>query len=132
MSSSVCLVVCGALTWIMLVVASMSHSRGWTPEGVMLAFGNRDDMPKPSPFAARADRAAKNMVENLALFAAVLLAASLAGVPASATALPATIFTVSRLLYAPVYWAGIKFVRTAAWSVSLVGLAWIGGLALMQ
>lgn len=129
MSPALALAVAAGLAWTMLLVASLARSRGWTPAGMLIAFGNRDDVPEPSPAAARADRAAKNMVENLALFAAVLLAALWARVPESTLALPCEIFVGARLVYAPLYWAGVKFLRTLVWMISLVGLFWIAALA---
>lgn len=129
MSAAAALVGSALLTWSMLLVASLARSKGWTLPGMVLAVGNRDDMPEPTPFAARADRAAKNMVENLALFGAVHVAAVLAEVPADRLATPATIFFVARIAYAVAYWAGVKVLRTVLWSVSLVGIAWIALLA---
>jgi uncharacterized MAPEG superfamily protein len=124
------LIASALLTWTMLLFASMARSRGWTMDGLKVAFGNRDDVPEPSAFTERADRAAKNMLENLVLFAAVILAATLANVPQADLATPCGIFVVCRLAYAPLYWAGVKYLRTFVWSISLVGLGWIGALAL--
>ena len=87
-----------------------------------VAFGNRDDVPEPTPFAGRAERAARNMVENLALLAALLTAAAWADVPDAELEVPCAIFVYARLVYAPLYWAGVKYLRTAVWMVSLVGL----------
>ena len=123
------LVVSAALAWLMLVVADLAGTRGLSLRGLSRAVGNRDDLPEPSAFATRADRAAKNMVENLALFGAVLLAAMMAAVPASDLEAPSTIFVISRIVYAFLYWGGIKYVRTLAWVVSLVGVFWIGSAA---
>jgi uncharacterized MAPEG superfamily protein len=113
----------------MLLVAALARERFWTMHGLHAAFGNRDGAAQPSPFAARADRAARNMAENLLLFAAVLLAAFLAGVPAGKLAIPSMLFVGARLIYAPLYWAGVTYVRTLAWAVSVFGLLWIGVLA---
>jgi uncharacterized MAPEG superfamily protein len=118
-----------ALTWTMILVAALARTRFWSIGGVKTAFGNRDEPGEPSRFAERADRAAKNMVENLPIFAAVLLAASLAKIPASDLALPCALFVGGRLLYAPLYWGGVKYLRTASWAASLAGVAWIGTLA---
>jgi uncharacterized MAPEG superfamily protein len=119
-----------ALTWTMVVVAALARTRFFLSiEGVKAAFGNRDKLEKPSAFAERADRASKNMVENLPLFAAVLLAALIANVPARDLSIPCAIFVGSRLVYVPLYWGGVKYVRTVVWAVSIVGLAWIGVLA---
>jgi uncharacterized MAPEG superfamily protein len=129
LSSLSALLFVAALTWTMLVVAALARTRFWTLAGLKTAFGNRDELGKPSAFAERADRAAKNMVENLPLFAAVLLAAWMANVPARDLALPCAVFVASRLVYAALYWAGVKYVRTVAWAASLVGLLWLGALA---
>lgn len=69
------------------------------------------------------------MLENLVLFGSVLLAASMAGVPAGDLAIPCAIFVGSRIVHAVLYWGGVPYVRTAAWAVSLLGVAWIGALA---
>jgi uncharacterized MAPEG superfamily protein len=90
-----------------------------------VAFGNRDDVPEPTPLVGRADRAARNMLENLVLFTAVLAAVRLAGVHDGRVDLGAKIFFWARVAYFPVYLAGIAYVRTAIWSVSVVGLAMI-------
>jgi uncharacterized MAPEG superfamily protein len=116
------------LAWGMLMVASVARSGSWTLAGMKINVGNRDDVPEPSPFAARADRAAKNMLENLVLFAALLLAASLAKVPSSDLSAPCALFVYSRMVYALIYWLGIKYVRTAVWSIGAAALIWIASL----
>jgi uncharacterized MAPEG superfamily protein len=123
------LVASAALTWVMLVTAALARTRALSLRGLVRAFGNREDLPGPAPFADRADRAARNMVENLVLFAVLLLAAALADVPPQDLALPSAIFVGARILYAPLYWGGVKYVRTLVWAASLVGLAWIGSAA---
>ncbi|MFN0042444.1 MAG: MAPEG family protein [Alphaproteobacteria bacterium] len=111
------------LTWVMLVCASVIRSRSWTPAGMLLAFGNRDNLTPASPAAARADRAAKNMLENLPLFAALLLGAWFVGVPAEDLAVGSHLFFWARLAYFPVYLVGIPYLRTGLWAVSVVGMA---------
>lgn len=123
------------LTWLMLVVASLMRTHGWTPTGLRLAFGNRDDLDAPSPATARADRAAKNMLENLILFAALVLTAHAGGTATAAATAPrvvlgAHIFFWARVAYWPVYLAGIRYLRTMIWLVSLVGLALIASTLL--
>jgi uncharacterized MAPEG superfamily protein len=109
-----------ALAWLMLITASLLRSRSWTPAGARLAFGNRDDLPEPSPLAGRADRAARNMLEGLLLFTALLAAVRLGGKPAPASA--AALFFWARVLYFGVYLAGIPYVRTAVWIASVAAL----------
>ncbi len=118
-----------ALTWVMVCSASLARSRAWTLGGLHVAFGNRDDVPEAPPWVARADRAAKNMLENLVLFAATLLGAWMAKVPSDALACPCLIFLIARLVYAPLYYGGVKYLRTVAWAVAVGGVGWIGWLA---
>ena len=126
------LVLSAALTWIMLMAASLSRTRSWTMAGMLLSFGNRDDLPAPSPMSARADRAARNMVENLLLFAVVVLAARLAGAPPQTLARGAAIFFWARVAYFIVYVAGIPYLRTAVWAVALGGLMMIAAPVMMR
>ena len=116
-----------ALTWIMIMTAGELRTPTWTREGRRLAFGNREALPEPTPLAARADRAAKNMVENLVLYVAVLVAAKANGADAT---IGSAIFFFSRLAYFPEYLLGIVNVRSLIWGVSLVGLGWIALAAL--
>jgi uncharacterized MAPEG superfamily protein len=111
----------GILTLLMVLVASAFCARVWEPGGVMVAFGNRDGVAPPLGLAGRADRAARNQLEAMAMFLAVVLAAHIAG-KAPQAALGATIFFWARLVYWPVYLAGIVYLRTAVWFVSLFGL----------
>ena len=53
------------LTFVALMAASLIRAKGWTVPGMVIAMGNRDNVPAPNAFAARADRAAKNTIEGL-------------------------------------------------------------------
>ena len=130
MNEAQSLLLCTGLTFLMVLVASTMKSKGWTPAGLKVAFGNRDDVPEPTPMAARADRAGKNMVENMVLFGSVLLAAHLANGNASRIALGAQVFFWARLAYWITYLAGVPYLRTALWAGGLVGMGIIGAAAL--
>jgi uncharacterized MAPEG superfamily protein len=123
MSDTQVLVWSAVLTWLMLMVASLLRSKGWTGPGMQVAFGNRDDVPTPSPLAGRANRAAMNMLENLAIFTALVAALHFSGKASAQAQLGANIFFWARLAYWPCYLAGIVYLRTAIWLVSIVGLA---------
>jgi uncharacterized MAPEG superfamily protein len=73
----------------------------------------------------RAARAHRNMLENLALFAILVLVAQVAGKANATTALGAELFFWARLVYVPVFIIGIPWVRTGVWGVSVVGLLMI-------
>jgi uncharacterized MAPEG superfamily protein len=109
------------LAWIQIMTASTLRSRSWTWTGLRYALSNRDAGPPPTAVAERADRAAKNMIENLVLFTALLVAARGLGGAPSRLVLGAQIFFWARLAYFPVYVAGISALRSAIWVVSLLG-----------
>jgi uncharacterized MAPEG superfamily protein len=111
----------GILTFVMLLVGAGFCAKAWTPPGMQIAFGNRDDVPRPEGIAGRADRAAKNQLEAMVIFLALVLAASIAG-KAAQVATGATVFFWARLIYWPIYLAGIIYVRTLVWFVSIFGL----------
>jgi uncharacterized MAPEG superfamily protein len=90
--------------------------------GLPPLVGNRENFPALAGWAGRADRAHRNMLQNLVLFTALVLVAVVAGKTNSATLLGAQLFFWARLAYAFVYLAGIPWLRTAVWGVSIAGL----------
>ena len=110
------------LTFVQAIVASVGVSR---QVGLPVLAGNRENLPAATGWAGRAQRAHRNMLENLVLFAALVLVAQVAGKANATTALGAQLFFWGRLIYAPVYIAGIPWLRTGVWAVSLAGLVLI-------
>jgi len=111
------------VTWILIVLASLIRARAWTPAGLLVAFGNRADLGEPTAFAGRAERTARNALENLVLFAAIALTAQAAGLHEGRVLLGAQLFFWARMVYIPLYYAGIPYLRTGSWVASIVGLA---------
>jgi len=86
-------------------------------------MGARDaEMPPLKPLAGRLARAQANFFETFPLFAAVLLGALAADRLGWKTELGAHLYLWARLIYLPLYAAGIPKVRTLLWLVSLAGL----------
>jgi uncharacterized MAPEG superfamily protein len=108
------------LTFVQMLVAAMGANQ---QVGLPTLAGNREGLPDVTGWAGRAKRAHLNMLENLVLFAALVLIAQVAGKANAATAMGASIFFWARLVYAGVYIAGISWVRTVVWFVSVIGLA---------
>ena len=108
-----------AWTWIGLILASLNRTRSWTPTGMRVAFGYRDDVPPSTAFSRRFDRVTNNMLENLPLFTAALLAAHLAGVAQDRLVGAAWLLLGSRVVYLAVGLAGIPYLRTAVWGVGV-------------
>jgi uncharacterized MAPEG superfamily protein len=90
--------------------------------GLVTLVGNREGFPEIKGWGGRAMRAHRNMIENLVLFAALVLALAAAGKSNDATVLGAQIFFWARVAYAAIYLAGIPWARTGAWTVSVIGL----------
>lgn len=93
--------------------------------GLPTLAGNREGMPEIKGWGGRAARAHRNMLENLVLFAALVLVAVAAGRTNATTLLGAQIFLGARVVYSLVYLIGIPWLRTGVWAVSVVGLAMI-------
>lgn len=93
--------------------------------GLPKLAGNRDDMPAIEGWTGRAMRAHRNLLENLILFAILVLVAHVTKRADATTALGAMIFFWARVVHAVVYIAGLPWVRTAAWGISVAGLLMI-------
>lgn len=91
--------------------------------GLQWNAGNRDGDSKPlTGAAARANRASANFLETFPFFAVAVLALVHEKLNTPHTALGAQLYFWARALYLPVYVAGIPYVRTLIWAVSLWGL----------
>ena len=115
MTPDLTLLVCAVvLAFIQVVVAAVG-----TNMQVPLAIlaGNRESMPEITGWAGRAIRAHRNMMENLPLFAVLVLIAHVAGRNNAICILGEQIFVWGRLAHAILYTAGIGWIRTVAWAV---------------
>ena len=113
------------LVWavVLTVVQMLVAAQGAMNQvGFMRLVGNREGMPEITGWGGRAARAHRNMLENLVLFASLVFVAVVAGKTNDMTLLGAQIFFWARLAYAVIFVAGIIWVRTAAWAVSMAGL----------
>jgi len=108
------------LTFVQMLIAAMGSNQQL---GLLTVAGNREGLPDLTGWAGRARRAHLNMLENLVLFTVLVLIAQAAGKANAATAMGAAIFFWARLVYVGVYLAGISWVRTAVWFVSVIGMA---------
>lgn len=97
-----------ALMWIPYTLALIARG------GLMAAMGNREAAPELPAWAQRAKRAHANAVENLVLFAPLLILASLVMPGRAAVLTMAHIYLAARLVHYAAYVAGIPGVRTLA------------------
>ena len=107
---------------IILVQAALAIQQN----GLMVQAGSRDNLPEPTVLRLRLQRLTANMQENLILFAAVVLVATVGGATNEATALAATIFFCARVVHAVVYAAGWPVIRPLFYFAGLYGVIRIG------
>lgn len=84
------------------------------------------DQPKPATgIAGRAERAYRNLLEALPVFAIGVIVAHLAGKADDWTALGGWIFLIARIAFVLAYLAGWPWVRTLIWNTSAVGIVMV-------
>ncbi|MEO5812234.1 MAG: MAPEG family protein [Rhodanobacter sp.] len=94
-----------------------------TQRGLTWAVSPRDGTPPPlSTIGSRLDRARGNFLETFPFFVALILANHVLQLHDGMTILGAQLYFWARLAYVPAYAAGIPYLRTLIWSVSIVGL----------
>ena len=107
--------------WVVQLLVAVAGVTTQFPMPVLA--GNRETPIEGKGWVGRAQRAFRNLSENLLPFAVLVLVAHAAGVSNAATVMGAQIFFYARVAYAVVYIAGIPWLRTAVWTVGLVGIA---------
>ena len=109
--------------WTELLTLPPLYARASVPGGIRWIFYNRDtELAGVAPWGGRAIRAHSNMADNLAIYAAVIVIAHIAGAANAVTAMAATVIVVARVLHAAVYIAGIPYLRTAVFSMAQVSM----------
>ena len=98
-------------------VRTRQYGRAWN-------MGARDEtMPAPSPLVGRLARAQANYFETFPIVIAAILIDGAAGLFDGGTRLGAALWLGARIVYLPLYAAGVPAVRTIVWLVSVVGIA---------
>jgi uncharacterized MAPEG superfamily protein len=109
-------IVLGLVQIMIAVTCAMArHGLSW-------AASPRDSTPPLSGVPARLDRASSNFLETFPFFVAIVLADHLLGRHSHLTVLGAQLYFWARLVYVPIYAAGIPYLRTLIWTVSMVGI----------
>ena len=93
--------------------------------GLVDAVGYPEN-PKPkSPWAQRLMKAHANAVENLVVFAALVLAAQAAGISNPAIATSSLVYFWARVVHAAAYTFAVPWVRTLSFTVGFLSQACI-------
>lgn len=110
------------LTFVLILIPA---TEAILKNGVAAQASSRDSLPEPSVFNQRAKRLVANMLENMALFASLVLVAHAAGISTEQTILGAQIFFYARIIHAVCYLAGWPWIRPLFWAIGVVGMAMI-------
>jgi uncharacterized MAPEG superfamily protein len=91
------------------------------------------DNPKPqTPWARRLQKAHANAVENLVIFATLVLAANALGLSGGAIATAAIVYFWARVAHAIVYALGLPWLRTLAFTVAFFAQACVAWMILVR
>ncbi|MBH0238697.1 MAPEG family protein [Methylobrevis albus] len=109
---------------VLLIVHVLLQSSAATREfGRAWNAGPRDEALQPkSPLAGRAARASANFRETYPAFLGLALALAVSGEGGGWALVGAWTWFVARLVYIPLYLAGIPYVRSLVWLVAMAGL----------
>ena len=113
---------------VQLVIATMMATKD---QGLPYNLTPRD-LPAPpvTPVTARLGRAFKNFMETFGFFAVAVLAVTMLDKTNATSALGAEIYLAARVIYVPIYAAGIPVLRTLIWAASIAGLVMVLAAAL--
>src|SRR5688572_20916259 len=113
-------VVLGILHILIAATATLMH------RGPLWSAGSRDAPVQPLPgVGGRLVRAQQNFLETFPFFAAAVLAVALLGRYSDTTELGAQLYFWGRVLYLPLYAAGIFAVRSLVWGVATAGIVMV-------
>jgi uncharacterized MAPEG superfamily protein len=110
---------------LLFVIVFIQATANIRQHGGLVLANNRDNLPAPNTFVARAKRNVENLRENLWFFAPAVLIAAIAGVTNQWTILGAQIFFFARVAHAITYLAGWPIIRPLFWFAGVIGCALI-------
>jgi uncharacterized MAPEG superfamily protein len=116
-----------ALGALLLFVHIFTATRFKTAQwGRKWNVGARDEaLTEPNPVTGRTMRAQANFQETFPIAIIALLGVVVAGRTSQWTALGGWIWLGARVVYLPLYAVGIPVIRTAVWTISMVGLVMV-------
>ncbi len=108
-----------------IVHAVATGQLGAAQLGLKYGMGPRDEKKTLTGIPARVERAFANYMQTFPFFAAAVLIAHVAGRHSWLTTTGAELYFWARLVYVPLYAAGIPVVRTLAFLVATLGIVLI-------
>ena len=116
-----------ALGALLLFVHIFTATRFKTAQyGRKWNVGARDAaLPAENVMTGRTMRAQANFLETFPIAIVALLGVVIAGKTSPATALGGWIWLGARVVYLPLYAAGVPVIRTVVWSIGMIGLVMV-------
>jgi uncharacterized MAPEG superfamily protein len=90
--------------------------------GIKFGGSARDDQQPIGGIGGRVIRAYSNFMETYAFFAALVLVGQLLNRHSASTVLGANLYFWARVVYWPLYVAGVPMARSLVWLVAVVGI----------
>ena len=116
-----------ALMWVPYVCGRMTNF------GILAPIGNPGPgYPVDTPWMDRAKRAHANAIENLAVFAPLVLIAGMIGLSTPVTTAAAWTYVAARLAHYVIYTTGIPVLRTVAFLVAACSTVILGATLLLH
>jgi uncharacterized MAPEG superfamily protein len=113
----------GASTILLVAHVMIQGQTATRDRGLAWNAGPRDGTATPlGPLAGRAARALANFQETYPAFIALALGLAVTGQTGAPGATGAILWFTARVLYIPLYLLGVPYVRSLAWTASMIGL----------
>lgn len=94
--------------------------------GNRYTVGARDEGLLPTGIAARLYRANANFLETFPYFAVCVLVVHVVGASGLLSQIGCGLYLAGRILYLPLYAAGLPWVRSFSWNAATLGLVLVG------
>lgn len=94
--------------------------------GNRYTVGARDENLQPKGVAGRLHRAQQNFLETFAIFAVCVVAVHLSNAYGLLSYWGSIFYLVGRVLFLPLYAAGVPWLRTFSWKLATLGLVLVG------
>lgn len=94
--------------------------------GNRYTVGARDENLQPTGVAGRLYRAQQNFLETFAIFAVCVVTVHLSDAHGSLSYWGSILYLAGRLLFLPLYAAGVPWLRTFSWNLATLGLVLVG------
>ena len=108
------------LVYLLLALAALVLQ-----QGLPYVASPRDEPRALTGKAARLAGASRNFMETFPLYAAAVLLTALGAAHNDKTLLGSELYFWARVVYLPVYFFGTRYLRTGAWTVSIIGIVMI-------